>query len=67
MEKDYFNWEWKKLLVDMHISETEAARRLGVGQAGLNKKIRLGTIRAIDLANILEHFGYTLRIVKLDK
>lgn len=63
MEKDYLYWEWRKILAGKKLSETEAARIMGVSQSGLNRKIREGTVRAVEMANILENFGYTLKVV----
>lgn len=64
MDLDFFAKEWKKILIDLGKSETEAAKELGENQSNLNRKMRTGTIKAVELANILEHYGYTLKIVK---
>ncbi len=67
MEKDYFSKEWKKILIDIGKSETEVAKELNKNQSNLNRKIRTGTIKPVELANILEHYGYTLKIIKMEK
>lgn len=56
--------EWKLWLVETNQSGAGVARDIGQSSANLNKKIANDSIRAVELANILEHYGYTLKIVK---
>lgn len=64
MEKEQFIKEWRKLLIDIGVSEAQLAKEVGQSPANLNKKIVNGSIRFIELANILEHFGYKITITK---
>ena len=58
MDKEEFVKQWRKWLVDIGISEAELARTIGQSPANLNKKIANGTIRFLELAEILSKFGY---------
>lgn len=66
MEKDIFIKEWKKLLIDIGMSEAQLAKAVGQSPANLNKKIANGTIRFLELSEILEQFGYKIIITKKD-
>lgn len=59
--------EWKLWLVETNKSGASVARDIGQSTANLNKKIANDSIRAVELANILEHYGYTLKIVKREE
>jgi len=55
---------WQKILIDLGKSETEVAKELGINQVNLNRKIRTGTIKAIELDELLQKIGYELSIRK---
>lgn len=62
-EKD-LQKQWGCFLIDIGRSGTEVAREIGTSQQNLNKKIRNATIRYVELANILEKYGYEISIRK---
>lgn len=64
IEKDFFGKQWKKLLIDIDKTETDVAKDLGVSQSNLNRKMRSGSIKAVELAEILDRYGYALEIRK---
>ena len=64
MEKELFIKVWRKLLIDLDMSEAQAAKAVGQSPANLNKKIVNGSIRLLEFSDILEAFGYELKIVK---
>lgn len=59
--------EWKKWLVEIDETGAGVARAVGQSSANLNKKIANDSIRAVELASILERYGYTLKIVKKEE
>lgn len=67
MNKDLFIKEWKKFLIDIGMSETQLAKLLGMNPPNLNRKIKEGTIKYLELAEIVEKYGYTIDIRKKDK
>ena len=64
MDKDTFKKQWKKFLIDIDMSETQLANKLGVKQATFNEKMRNATIKYIELSDIVEKYGYTIEIRK---
>ena len=62
MTKDEFYVFWKHLLVDLGISERQAAERMGIQQQAVNRKAKDGTIRVTELQTLLETFGKTIAI-----
>lgn len=66
VDKD-FGKQWKKLLIDIEKSETDVAQDLGVSQSNLNRKMRSGSIKAVELAEILDRYGYVLEIRKKER
>ncbi len=55
---------WEHWLVEVDKSSAAVAREIGQSPANLNKKFTARSIRASELADILEQYGYTLKIVK---
>lgn len=55
---------WQHWLIEINKSGADVARDIGQSPANLNKKLANASIKAVELASILEHYGYTLKIVK---
>lgn len=66
MNKEQLKKDWQYFLIDVKKSETEIAKECGQAQSNLNKKILNGTIKYLELANILERYGYTIDIRRKD-
>ncbi|MBR6511168.1 MAG: hypothetical protein IKT51_02875 [Phascolarctobacterium sp.] len=64
MNQEQFIKDWRKFLIDLGISETELAKALATPQTNLNRKIRTGAIKYLELSEIVERFGYTVEIRK---
>ena len=64
MEKEEFIKDWKKFLIEIGKSETILAKELGTTQSNLNQKTSKGTIRYLELSNIVEKYGYSIKIHK---
>ena len=62
MNKDTFIKDWKKFLIDISKNETEVAKEVKQSQQGLNKKIVNGTIKYLELSEIVEKYGYSIKI-----
>lgn len=62
-----FKRTWQHFLVDINKTGAEVAADVGQTAPNLNKKIRNETIRLVEFAEILEHYGYTLAIVKKEQ
>lgn len=66
MKKDEFIKDWKKFLIDIGKSETVLAKEIGTTQPNLNQKTSNATIRYLELSEIVEKYGYSIRIHKGD-
>lgn len=64
---DAFRIVWKKILLDSNTNEKELFTSIGDSQQNGNRKIRTGTIKFIEFANLLGKLGYTLEIKKKDQ
>ena len=62
---DALQKEWKKILIDKDMSETQFFKEIGISQQAGNRKIAQGTIKYYDLVMWLNHLGYTLTITKV--
>lgn len=62
MTKEQFQKMWKKWLVDVDKSEAEIARENGMFQQNLNAKIKNGSMKYVELSEIVEKYGYTIEI-----
>ena len=62
MNKEEFNQWWRKTLDDLGLSERQAAAILGTTQQNINQKAKAGTIRFVDVQNILEAHQKTLTV-----
>ena len=45
-------------LLESGTSETAIAKTLSIGQQNFNKRLRAGTLRALELVNLLNALGY---------
>lgn len=66
MDKKDLKKMWSKWLIDIDSNTTQVAESVGDTQQGLSRKINNASIRYIDLANIVERYGYTIDIRKKD-
>ena len=57
---------WKCLLFDAEMSETQLWKSMGTSQQGGNKKIVNGTVRWLEMIDILDHLGYKVTVSKKD-
>ncbi|MDO4921777.1 MAG: hypothetical protein Q4E64_08130 [Phascolarctobacterium sp.] len=64
MNKEEFKKEWQHFLVDIGKVEKEVAEDVGQFQQNLNKKINSGSIKYIELSDIVEKYGYSIKIHK---
>lgn len=64
MTKEQFQKMWKKWLVDVDKSEAEIARENCTFQQNLNAKIKNGSMKYVELSEIVEKYGYTIEIQK---
>lgn len=55
---------WKHFLIDIGKSETQVAKDCGKTQQGLNKAINNGSIKFVDICNIVEKYGYEFKLIK---
>lgn len=54
---------WQKWLIDVDCKEIDIAKENGIAQQNLNRKINQGTISVVDLLQILDKKGYTIKII----
>ncbi len=64
MTKEQFQKMWKKWLIDVDKSEAEIARENEMFQQNLNAKIKNGSMKYVELSEIVEKYGYTIEIRK---
>lgn len=55
---------WKKWLIDIEKSETYIADERGKKQQNLNRSIKQGSIKYVELSEIVEKYGYSIEIHK---
>ena len=63
---DTFQKDWKKFLIEIGKSETQLAKEIGQSQANLNQKTSKGTIKYLELSEIVAKYGYSISIHKVD-
>lgn len=56
--------DWNNFLIDIGKNGTEVAKENGQLQQTLNKKINNGTIKYLELSEIVEKYGYSIKIHK---
>lgn len=64
MDKKDLKKQWTNFLIDNDLTNVDIAKQLGVTRQTMSKKINNGSIRYIDLANIVEKYGYSIDIHK---
>ena len=64
MDKKELKKQWTNFLIDNDLTNVGIAKQLGVTKQTMSKKINAGSIRYIDLANIVERYGYSIDIHK---
>lgn len=64
MDKKELKKQWTNFLIDNDLTNADIAKQLGVTRQTMSKKINNGSIRYIDLANIVEKYGYSVDIHK---
>lgn len=67
MDIKQFKKDWDIFLIDIEKSEKQVATESGQSQQNLNKKIIKGSIRYLELSEIVEKYGYTINIRKKDE
>lgn len=55
---------WNMFLLEVDKTEIQLAKEINTPQQNINRKINSGTIKFIELCNILEKYGYTIEIRK---
>ena len=59
MDKDTLAKDLRKLFVEEdNISETHAAKLIGMAQSNFNKKLNSGTLRYLEISDLLDKLGY---------
>ena len=64
MDKKEFKKQWTNFLIDTGLKNVDIARAIGISKQALGQRINNGSIRYIDLANIVERYGYSINIHK---
>lgn len=64
MDKKELKKQWTNFLIDNELTNVDIAENIGVTKQALGQKINNGSIRYIDLANIVEKYGYSVDIHK---
>lgn len=55
---------WEMWLLDIEENTTSIATKHNQSQQNLSRKINEGTIKYLELSNIVEEYGYTITIHK---
>lgn len=64
MDKKDLKKMWGAWLLDIEENTTSIAAKHDQSQQNLSRKINEGTIKYLELANIVEEYGYTISIHK---
>lgn len=64
MKKEDFIKDWKKFLIDIGKSETELSKEVKIEQSGINRRINSGSFKYLELSEIVEKYGYSIKIHK---
>lgn len=64
MNKEEFRKMWRKWLIDVDTTETQIAKESGRIQQNFNRTIANGSIKYLELSEIVERYGYTIDIRK---
>ena len=63
-EQDLYMFIKMTLVKNGNMSQAEAARRIGAEKNNFGRKLRVGTIRALELVNLLNDLGYRVYVEK---
>lgn len=64
MNKKELKKMWEMWLLDIEENTTSIATKHNQSQQNLSRKINEGTIKYLELSNIVEEYGYTITIHK---
>lgn len=64
MDKIELKKQWRLFLLDNNTNTTQIAKDLNQHHQNLGRKIREGTIKYLELAKIVEKYGYSIDIRK---
>ena len=64
MDKKEFKKQWTNFLIDTGLKNVDIASAIGISKQALGQRINNGSIRYIDLANIVDRYGYSINIHK---
>lgn len=64
MDKDTFKKEWQHFLIDIGMSEAELSKAIKAHAPNINRKISQGTIKYLELSEIVEKYSYNIHIRK---
>jgi hypothetical protein len=56
----------KVLLIEGNISETQAAKLMGMSQQNFSVKLKSGTLRYSEVTTLIDSLGYEIKWVKKD-
>ena len=64
MNKIDLKTDWFRFLQEIGKNGTELAKEIGQTQQNLNSKINSGSIKYLELSEIVEKYGYSIKIHK---
>ena len=67
MDKEFFQKQFKKLMIDENLNQSILAEKLGVARNSISKKMVNFSWRYVDLVNLLDELGYDVVWVKRDE
>ena len=67
MEKKDLKKMWQFFLVENNTDTKTVAEKIGIFPQSLGRKINSGALKVLELAKILELYGYRLELVKDEK
>ena len=67
MEKKDLKKMWQFFLVENNTDTKTVAKKMGIFPQSLGRKINSGDLKVLELAKVLELYGYRLELVKDEK
>lgn len=64
MDDKDFKKLWSNFLIDSNITNADVAKWQGVTRSAISQKVNNNSMRFSDFVKILEHYGYTIKIIK---
>ena len=64
MYKELLKKQWKHFLIDIDKTEQDISKTIKTPASNINRKINTGTIKYVELLEILEKYGYTFKIIR---